>query len=196
MGRGCDFAMSPRVRQKMRAFNLKGFAWRTGLAIALLLDYFLFSTGNPSVTYCLLGGWFEIVLGALLVLTIEYTFKALKGREPKQHFFAFLGAVVASGVILMATSGLARDFAASSMEERVLQFMRDPVGAEAESSQQEKALAASIGKRKYLLHRETFIPTFRRIDYLLVLDDGEKYRLVMTMSWRGISEVSIRKVSA
>ena len=53
---------------------MKRFLWHTLGGGLLIFDYFLFVTGNPSITYSLLGGWFEIPLilrsGCDLILRI------------------------------------------------------------------------------------------------------------------------------
>jgi hypothetical protein len=46
------------------------------------------------------------------------------------------------------------------------------------------------------MERETFIPTFRRLDYLFRVETGTKYRLIMTMSWNGTPEISLRRVDS
>lgn len=49
----------------------------------LVFDYFLFSTGNLSVTYSFLGGWFGVMLAVAVIVTVSYGCEPCRGRENK-----------------------------------------------------------------------------------------------------------------
>lgn len=177
--------MSPKIS--------KGFLWRTVASCLLIFDYFLFTTGNPSITYTILGGWFWISLIAAVMIVASYVPVSFKGREAKP-FFVLLSIVGVFSVLLFIASPYANEFAAARMEAQLRSFIKDPINSKADVSNEERQLMVEIGKQKHSMERETFIPTFRRMDYLFKMETGEKYSLIMTISWNGTPVISLRRV--
>jgi hypothetical protein len=177
--------MSPKIS--------KGFLWRAVASCLLIFDFFLSSTGNPSITYSLLGGWFWITLIAAVMIIASYVPATFKGKEARP-FFVLLSIVGALSALLFIASPYAREFAAARMEAEVRSFMNDPINSKADVSNEERELMVKLESQKYSMERETFIPTFRRMDYLFKMETGEKYRLIMTMSWNETPVISLRRV--
>lgn len=170
--------------------------WRTAVSCLLVLDFFLFTTGNPSVTYSFVGGWFELVLIAAVIITVSYGYEVLKGSEAKSHFILHLLVIGLFSIALLILSQQAKVFASDRLEAQIALFVKDPINSEAGVSDLERNLMVEIKKRKYSMERETFIPTFRRMDYFFKTETSEKYRLIMTMSWKGIPQISFRRVDS
>jgi hypothetical protein len=169
----------------------KGFLWSTLASAWLIFDYFLFVTGNPSITYSFFGGWFEVPLSVAAVVTASYSYRAVNNRYFVLHVFA----VGTFSLALYLGSPYAREFARVRLQEKIGSFVQDPVNSKADVSIEERQLMIEIGKQKHTVKFETFIPTFRRMDYLFVkTETGEKYRLIMTMSWSGKPEISLQRV--
>lgn len=171
----------------------KGFLWRTSVSCLLIFDYFLSTTGNPSITYSVLGGWFWITLIAAVMIVASYVPASFKGREAKPFFVLLFIAGVFS-VALFVASPYATGFAAARMEAQIRSFMKDPINSKAVVSNEERQLMVKLESQKYSMERENFIPTFRSMDYLFKTETGEKYRLIMTMSWNGTPVISLRRV--
>lgn len=164
------------------------FLWCTGISCISILDYFLFSTGNPSLSYSIFAGWFEIDLVAVIAATVLYGYGALKTNKRKSFVLYLLG-IVSFSIILLIISPQAKEFAAASVEAHVVSFMDDPVRSKVGASDQTRKLMLDISRRKYTAERESFIPTFRRMDYLLKVETGEIYNLILTVNWKGTSEI-------
>lgn len=75
-------------------------------------------------------------------------------------------------------------------------FIRDPINSDADVSNRERQLMVKIKSQGYSMERETFTPTFRRLDYIFRTDTGAKYRLILTMRWNETPTISLRRVGA
>jgi hypothetical protein len=173
----------------------KGFLWHTLAGGLLILDYFLFVTGNPSITYSLFGGWFWVPLFFAVVVTLCYAYGVAREQVNKRHFALHVFAVGVFSLSLIPASPYARQFARARLQEEIGSFVKDPSNSRADVSSEERQLMIEIGQQKHTAQFEAFIPTFRRMDYLFVkTKTGEKYRLIMTMSWSGKPVISLRRV--
>jgi hypothetical protein len=170
--------------------------WRTAAVCLLVFDYFLFVTGNPSITYSLLGGWFEITMVSAGTIVAFYAYHVLKDRTAKRPFVIHVLIVGLLSVALLMASSYAKENARDRLEAEVASFVRDPANAKVIASGEARALMARITTQRYSEEREAFIPTFRRMDYLFRTEAGAKYRLVMTISWNGASQISFRPVDS
>ncbi|SRR5258706_2224870 len=187
--------MPQRVREEMMGVTMnRALVWRTALACLLILDYFLFVTGNLSITYSVLGGWFEITIVAASIIIASYAYHVLKKRTGTRYFVVHVLILGLFSVVLLTVSSYAREITRNRLETEIASFVRDPAHAKVVASGEARTLMAKIAAQKYSEEREAFIPTFRRMDYLFKTEAGAKYRLVMTMSWNGAPEVSFRPV--
>lgn len=169
----------------------KGFLWRISLSCLLIFDYFLWSTGNPSITYSALGGLFWITLIAAVMIIAS----SVPGEgEAWSPFIVYLSIVGLFSVMLLATSPYATEFAAARLEDEIGLFVKDPINSKADVSNEERQLMVEIRNQRYSMERETFIPTFRRIDYLFKTETGAEHRLILTMSWNGTPQISVDRV--
>lgn len=168
-----------------------GCLWRTGLTVLVVFDYFLFTTGYPSITYSLLGGWYVVPLLIASVIAISYAVAAIRGADSRRTFGVYIVVIVAVVGLLLSLSDAARRGAAASLESDVLGFVSDPNTAVVRASPQARALMADIKKHPYTVHRDTFIPTFRRIDFTVQCEQRGAFTLVLTMSWNGVPEVAL-----
>ena len=117
----------------------KGFLWRALLSCLLIFDYFLSTTGNPSITYSVLGGWFWSTLIAAVMIVASYVPASFKGREAKP-FFVLLSVVGVFSVALFVASPYATGFAAARMEAQIRSFMKDPLNSKAAVSNADRQL--------------------------------------------------------
>ncbi len=172
----------------------EGFLWRAITTCLLILDYFLFATGNPSVSYSLLGGWFWISLLAAVTVVSSYAPPSFRGKGARP-FYWLLSIVGIFSVVVFFASSYASNFAAARMEAQILFFVKDPASSTADVSSEERQLMMKLVDEKYDTKRETFIPTFRSMDYLLTMQNGDKYRLAIRMSWNETPVISLRRVN-
>lgn len=172
------------------------FLLPTVASCALILDYALFTTGNPSLTYSLLAGWFLIPLICAVLVTVFYVYKIGPKPEGRRSVILHLTIVGVFSFALFVASPYARERAQNRLQAQLAEFVTDPGQAKAAVSDDARRLMAELNKQKYSMERETFIPTFRRLDYLLRVETGTKYRLIMRMSWNGTPEISLRRVDS
>lgn len=118
----------------------RGFLWRTAITLAVVLDYFLFATGNPSITYSIFGGWFivPLLLGALVF--IWYGLQSFRTSQGRRVFAYYVVVVFATGTVLLPLSSTARSHAATRLESEVLAFAKDPGTRRVEASDSSRAL--------------------------------------------------------
>jgi hypothetical protein len=171
----------------------KEFLWRSSATGMFLFDYFLFSTGNPSITYSFLGGWFWVTLLAALVVTATYGGRALAEKENKPYFVLHIVCIAILLCVLQVASPVASHLSSVRLQAKVESFIGNPVNCKAEVSGQERQLMAEIGKRKFSVQRSAFIPTFQRTDWILRTDQGVTYLLVMETKWNGTPVISLRR---
>ena len=174
-------------------FNVKTLLWRLFIAAAIAFDYFLFSTGNPSLTYTAIGGWFEVGVFALIAVTATYALKAVKEKGERIGFLAYVILLTAWSLILLFLSAGARDFAEREIDARAAQFVKNPKDSLVAASPETRELMALLESRHFSFRREAFIPTFRRADYLLSVDSSENFRLILTISWDGTAQAFLRR---
>lgn|SRR2546426_264384 len=184
------------MHSKMNALTKRSFLWPTVASCLLILDYALFTTGNPSLTYSVLGGWFLIPLLAVVVITASYSYSTVARRQDKRNLIMHFAILGVFSVVLFIASPYAGVFASDRLQAELNEFVKDPARMKAAVSDDMRRLMMELNKQKYSMERETFIPTFRRMDYLLKAETGAKYRLIMTMSWNGIPEISLRRVDS
>lgn len=172
-----------------------GFLWRAITTCLLILDYWLFSTGNPSVSYSILGGWFWITLFAIAMIVSSYAPPSFRGKEA-QPFYGLLSLVGVLSIVLFFASSSAHDYAATHMEAQIFLFMKDPERSDAAVSLEERQLMINLARQKYDKERGAFIPAFREMDYFLKAETGEKYLVRIRMSWDGTPQISLRRVDS
>lgn len=171
----------------------KGFLWRTTTSCLLIFDFFLSMTGNPSLLGSVLGGFSGIlILFAAAMVVSSYVPPTFKRREARP-FYVLLSIVGALSIVLFVASPYASDLAATRMEEQILSFVKDPLHSTADASNEDRQLMVKLESLKYNMKRDDFIPTYRRMDYLLMLESGEKYLLTMEMGWNGTPAISVHR---
>jgi len=167
------------------------FGWRTASSVLLLADYFLFSTGNPSLTYSFFGGWFIIPLAGAAIISISYWRLVYRKKENRRLFTSHLIIIVAVSIALFWMSGYARQHAIATLEADAKAFVDDPATSKVEASKETRTLMADIGKQPHTMRLDAFIPTFRRIDYLLTVQTNKRFTLILVKKWNGIPEISL-----
>lgn len=172
----------------------RGFLWRTTTSCLLIFDFFLSTTGNPSLLGSVLGGFSGIIiLFATAMVVSSYVPATFKGKEARP-FYVLLSIVGVFSIVLFVASSYARDFAATRIDEQVHLFAKDPINNNAKVTNEARQLMVELMAKNYELRRDTFIPTVRRMDYFLTSGTEEKYRLVTTMSWDGTPVITISHV--
>ena len=167
----------------------------TGIACLLVFDYFLFSTGNPSATYSLLGGWFEVTLTGVIVVPAIYGFRVLGDIKTRRLFIYHVAVICLFGTVLFGISTGARNFAEERMRAQIVAFTANPATNAVMAPDESRKLMAQIAAGEYAMQPEGFIPTFRRDDFLLRAKTGKRYRLIATMNWQGTPQISVRELS-
>lgn len=171
--------------------QLVAFGWRTLSVAVLVVDYFLFVTGNPSFTYSLLGGWFIVPLFAATFILASYGLRAYRENGDRRLFLVHSGVVVSVSVVLFLLSGEARQHAIEELDSEVIAFANDPKTSKLEASEKTRVMMADIKNHPYSMRFDTFIPTFRRIDYKLETEAKRMFLLVAVVKWNGVLTVSL-----
>jgi hypothetical protein len=175
----------------------KRFLWRTSATGLLVFDYFLFSTGNPSVTYSFLGGYFWLnLLVAVGITATYYGYTLSGGRGEKRYFVLYIVSIIAISLTLFVVSPYAMRFADLRMQREVNSFVQDPVSYKADVSSEERQLMVEIERQKFTVQRSAFIPTLQRADYLFRTEQGATYLLVMEKRWNGTPVISLRRTQS
>lgn len=182
------------MRKEMKIQVWTAFLWRTILGIVAILDYFLFTTGNFSLTFSLFGGWFLVTLLFVAGMTVAYGANAIRKADQRPYFLAYVVVLLISSVVLFSLSDRARLFAVQSIDGEAQEFMLHPESKRIGASSQIRELMAAIGSGKYSFEREAFTPTFRRADYVLQDSSANKYRLILVRNGTGTAEASLRKL--
>jgi hypothetical protein len=195
MGGGRGFVVPCLVHQfkvgTPVAATSRGCLWRTVLTALVAIDYFLFTTGYPSLTYSLLGGWFIVPLLVATAIGVSYGIASIRSAEGRRAFGVYAIVTVVVIGVLLSLSGAARRGAAASLEADALGFVSDPTTTAVQASTQARALMADIKKYPFTVHREAFIPTFRRMDLVVHSEQRGAFTLVLTMSWNGVPEIAL-----
>lgn len=168
--------------------------WRISVTFLLIFDYFLFSTGNPSITYSFLGGWFQVTLLLTIAIALSIGYKAFAIGGSKRDFVVYAISVALLSFALVLAGPYARHLACARLQAKVVSFVDDPVNSRAEVSRDDRQRMIEIKKQEFNAQLDAFIPTFRRMDYILRTGHGEKYLLVMEVSWKGTPVISLRRV--
>lgn len=174
---------------------LRLFTKCTGITCLLVFDYFLFSTGNPSVTFSLLGGWFELTLIGIIVVPSIYGFAVLGDEKTRKFFIYHVALICLFALVMFRISAGARNFAEARMQDQIAAFAAKPASNAVVASDESRRLMAQIAAGEYAMRPEGFIPVFRRGDFLLCTKAGKRYRLIATMSWKGTPQISVRELS-
>ena len=184
--------MPDEMLEMTRLLN-KEFLWRTAATALLVFDYFLFSTGNPSITYSFLGGWFGVTLLAAFIIAASYGAKTFAGRETKRGFLLYILFIIALSLALFVASPYAGRVAGARLQAKADSFVKDPTNYKAEVSSEERQLMVELKKQKFTVQRAAFVPTFQRADYLFRTEQGATYLLVMETKWNGTPVISLRR---
>lgn len=182
------------MHHEMRA-RLCLFAKYISMTCFFIFDYFLFSTGNPSITYSLLGGWFEVALAGIFITPVWYFFMIGGNKKVRKLIGLHVFISCFFGLILFSISAAARNFAEKNIRNQVYKFTENPVSAVVVASGESRRLMAQIAENGYVIQPEGFIPVFRRDDFLLHAQTGKRYRLIAVMDWKDMAHISMRELS-
>lgn len=169
----------------------KGLLWRATTSCLLIFDYFLYVTGNSS----LFGGLFWVALLTVAMIVSSYVPLTFRGKEARP-FYVLLSIIGVFSIVLYIVSPYTANLVATRMEAQILSFMANPFQNQVEISNEERQLMAKLGTEKYNLRRDAFLPTFRRMDYLLMMKNEEKYLVILRMSWMGTPVISVRRIDS
>jgi hypothetical protein len=171
--------------------NVWTAGWRTVVTIVLIMDYFLFATGNPSLTYSAFGGWFLIPLVVATVIAGMYAVAAVGNPAKRRGFVVYLGTVAAVSAMLFAISGAAHRHAETVLVAYASDFAHDPSTSTVRANAATRALMAEIARGPHTLREDGFIPTFRRGDFNITTGPDRKYTMILVMSWDGTPCITI-----
>ena len=158
------------------------------VTLLLIIDYFLYVTGNYSLIYGVLGGWFVInavVLITLFIYTIVVSFK----MENRSFIATYVTVVLLFSVILYSLSDAARNHAKEAMHETVSEVLVSGLDNKMQFTNETENNFKKLSGSEYEFVFETFIPTKRRIDYLVHVNDGRKFRLIVIKRWDNSNQV-------
>lgn len=145
------------------------------------------------MTFSVLGGLFWLTLGAAVLIMATNAPGEGETWSPFLLSVAIVGLVL---IVLLATSKYAREFAAENLEAEINTFVKEPLNSRVNVSNEERRLVAEVTSQKYFMERESFIPTFRRMDYRFKVQTGQEYLLILIMGWSGIPNISFSHVDS
>ena len=176
------------VQQRISVAHNSG--WIAGLRLLL------FSTGNPSVTYSILGGWYWVTLLVAQTVFAYCVYEFLIGRVNKRLYVFHLLFLLTLCLALFVVAGPnATRFASIRQQAKVDSFIQDPINYKADVSSGDRQLMVEIKRQKYTVQSTDFIPQFRMTYNLFRTEQGALYRLVLDMPWNGLPEIYLYRVS-
>lgn len=169
----------------------KGLLWRTIIVFGVMVDIFLFVTGNPSLTYTFGAGLIIVPLLIIAAITGSYGRDTLQGKASKRCFVLHIILVAALFVVLFRASPYAREHAWARVQAEVNAFVNNPLTSTAEVSDVDRQLMLKSRQQGFTVRREIFIPTYRKAVYLLRTQQGESYELILDTSRSGKPRIAL-----
>jgi len=134
-------------------------------------------------------------LPAVAMIVSSYVPLTFRGKEVRP-FYVLLSVIGIFSIVLYIASPYTANFVATRMEAQIFSFIADPFQSQVEISNEERQLMARLANDKYNMRRDAFLPTFRRMDYLLMMENEEKYLVILRMSWIGTPIISVRRIDS
>jgi hypothetical protein len=134
-------------------------------------------------------------LPAVAMIVSSYVPLTFRGKEARP-FYVLLSVIGIFSIVLYIASPYTANFVATRMEAQIFSFIVDPFQSQVEISNEERQLMARLANDKYNMRRDAFLPTFRRMDYLLMMENEEKYLVILRMSWIGTPIISVRRIDS
>ena len=175
----------------------KGFLWRTIVVSLLVGDLFLWSTGNPSIAYYILGGGeFGCILPliAIVLITASYLQRVITRKASKRYFVLHVLFLAALVFALSKVGPYATRRASTRIQAAVDLFVKEPMTSTVGVSNEHRRLMLKIRQQNFTIQREPLSPTIRKGFYFLRTHQGESYDLVIDMTWIGAPEVWLGRV--
>ena len=132
---------------------------------------------------------------AVAMIVSSYVPLTFRGKEARP-FYVLLSVIGIFSIVLYIASPYTANFVATRMEAQIFSFIADPFQSQVEISNEERQLMARLANDKYNMRRDAFLPTFRRMDYLLMMENEEKYLVILRMSWIGTPIISVRRIDS
>jgi hypothetical protein len=129
------------------------------------------------------------------MIVSSYVPLTFRGKEARP-FYVLLSVIGIFSIVLYIASPYTANFVATRMEAQIFSFIADPFQSQVEISNEERQLMARLANDKYNMRRDAFLPTFRRMDYLLMMENEEKYLVILRMSWIGTPIISVRRIDS
>jgi hypothetical protein len=120
-------------------------------------------------------------LPAVAMIVSSYVPLTFRGKEARP-FYVLLSVIGIFSIVLYIASPYTANFVATRMEAQIFSFIVDPFQSQVEISNEERQLMARLANDKYNMRRDAFLPTFRRMDYLLMMENEEKYLVISLLS--------------
>jgi hypothetical protein len=120
-------------------------------------------------------------LPAVAMIVSSYVPLTFRGKEARP-FYVLLSVIGIFSIVLYIASPYTANFVATRMEAQIFSFIADPFQSQVEISNEERQLMARLANDKYNMRRDAFLPTFRRMDYLLMMENEEKYLVISLLS--------------
>ena len=143
----------------------------------------------------LFGGWFEIPIAIIVFVLVTYGVRSVRSKMHRPYFSASVITLVSTLIGLNALSERAGQFALDRIWRDADLFMHQAASPRVIATPQTRNLMAAVSAGSYTVEREAFVPTFRRADYLLQDERGNRYRLVLTRNAIGTPEISMRRLN-
>jgi hypothetical protein len=115
------------------------------------------------------------------MIVSSYVPLTFRGKEARP-FYVLLSVIGIFSIVLYIASPYTANFVATRMEAQIFSFIADPFQSQVEISNEERQLMARLANDKYNMRRDAFLPTFRRMDYLLMMENEEKYLVISLLS--------------
>jgi hypothetical protein len=115
------------------------------------------------------------------MIVSSYVPLTFRGKEARP-FYVLLSVIGIFSIVLYIASPYTANFVATRMEAQIFSFIVDPFQSQVEISNEERQLMARLANDKYNMRRDAFLPTFRRMDYLLMMENEEKYLVISLLS--------------
>jgi hypothetical protein len=161
------------------------------LILLLVVDGFLYSTGNPSAMFHLLGGWHFLYI----VLVVGLFVRIKVATNSWALVSASMLLVIVCGSALYILTEKARLRAITKLDDLACAVVGRQNISDVEIEIHPKGALDTTQCPKSIKGRENFIPTFRRADYIVKGKEHRYYRLIVQIDWPSKSRVWLKSIT-
>lgn len=162
--------------------------------LLLIFDYFLYVTGNPSIIYTFIGGFFFLYFFIAPVISYMFCAKVIRDGYGKLPVYTHVGSIIVFSAVTFLLSDEARNYAVNNFDALTHKIF-DRKSTNIIISDDDLTLLDEIRNKSFELERDGFVPTIRRMDYIVKSEHEKSYRIIVQIKWNNTPIVIINPVT-